>query len=81
MADSPPFEVRLPDGEYQRVLLVPGTPASDVKEAVAGAVRLPVGTFTLKNEDGATTVFHDGLTGRWTVVLLPAAGKTGGVGH
>ena len=83
MADSPSFEVRLPGGEYKEVLLAPGASGLDVKEVVAGAVGLPMGTFFLKNDAGVSTVFHSGLTGRWTAVLFsaPAAGEMqGGAG-
>ena len=49
-------------------------PASElgVRNAVAGAVGLPVGSFILKTEDGVSTVFHAGLTGDWNAVALLA---------
>ena len=55
-----------------------------MKEAVAGAVGLLVGTFILKTDDGVSTVFHAGLTGDWNAVafLAPAAAQgkcTGGM--
>ena len=49
----------------------------DVKETVAGALRLAVGTFILESDaDGRAVSFHSGLTGGWTAILLrrlPAA--------
>ena len=73
MAAAPTLlNVRIPGGHYESVELVPELSPQDVKEIVAGAVGLPVGTFILKSDaDGRTTGFHAGLTGNWTTVLLP----------
>ena len=80
MAAAPTLlRVRVPCGPYKIVELVPGLSSLDVKEAVAGALRLAVGTFILESdEDGRAAGFHAGLTGDWTAVLLPAPPATQG---
>ena len=71
--DSPqPLRVRVPGGEYTTVLLVPGVSTLDVKEAIAVAVGLPMGTFALKSDAGIATVCHAGLTGNWNVLTFVA---------
>lgn len=75
MAAAPSLRVRVPSRAYQAVRLVPGASALDVKEAIAGAVGLAVGSFFLKN-DGGTTVMDSTLTGDWTAVLLPGPPAT-----
>ncbi len=66
------FRVRFGAGEYKRVLIANNASELRIKEAVAGQVGLPVGSFGIKNADGATSTFHAGLTGNWDVVPLPA---------
>ena len=68
-----PFRVRLGAGAFRRVLLPRGASPADIKEAVAGAVGLVVGTFFIRDaESSVTSPFHAGLVGDWDVVLLPA---------
>ena len=77
MAAAPTLiRVRVHGGDYHTVELAPGMSSLDVKEAVAGALRLAVGTFVLESDDdGRSAGFHAGLTGNWTAILLlaPAA--------
>jgi hypothetical protein len=65
-------------GAYHAVRLMPGASALDVKEAIATAVQLAVGTFGLRNAAGGTTVIESTLTGDWIVVPLPAPPATPG---
>jgi len=71
---APPFRVRHGGGAPVRVRLAPGTSEAGVKEAVAGAVGLPVGAFFLRDAEGGVSAFHAGLAGDWDAVLLPGAG-------
>ena len=52
--------------------------AADIKEAVAGAVGLVVGTFCIQNAAGATSIFHAQLAGDWNVVKLPDTAAASG---
>lgn len=74
MAAAPTLlRIRVTGGPYKLVELVPGLSSLDVKEAVALAVSLPVGSFGIKSDaDGRVATFHSGLTGNWTAVALPA---------
>lgn len=70
MAAAPQLRVRDLGGAYHAVRLVPGASEISVKEAIAGAVGLAVGSYFLRNVCG-TTVMDSTLTGDWTAVLLP----------
>ena len=73
-----PFRVRDGAGAFQLVLLPPGASETGIKEAVAGAVGLAPGTFTIRNlASGATSPFHAGLAGDWDAVLLPGQAPPG----
>ena len=68
------LRVKVPRGEPQAVRIGPGASSLDVKEAVALAVGLPVGTFGLQRTVGGrvlSTTVDAGLTGDWDVVELP----------
>lgn len=65
-----PLRVRYLGGNYLPVRLVREASMQDVEKAIAGAVRLPVGTFFLKGADGGTTVMDSTLTGDWEAVRL-----------
>ena len=69
-----PFRVRYGASPFQLVRLAPGMSAADVKEAVALATGLAVGTFGLRDAEGVSS-FHAGLVGDWDAVALasPAA--------
>ena len=80
MAAAPTLiRVRIHGGDYHTVELAPGMSSLDVKEAVAGALRLAVGTFVLESDaDRRSAGFHAGLTGDWTTVPLLAPPATRG---
>ena len=60
-ASAPDFRVRY------------GASPADIKEAVAGAVGVAVGTFFVRSAvSGEVAPLHAGLVGDWEVVLLPA---------
>ena len=65
-----PFRVRYGDGPFQLVRLAPGMSEAGVKEAVALATGLAVGTFGLRDAEGISG-FHAGLAGDWDAALLP----------
>ncbi len=71
MAAPVTIRVRFDGGAYQRVRLAPGMSEGGVKEAVAGAVGLAVGTFFIRDADGVVEGFHAGLAGDYDAVLLP----------
>ena len=80
-----PFRVRYGvGGDFVPVSIAPSDLAADIKEAVAAAVGLRVGTFSIRNSaSGGTSTFRGTLEGDWEVVLLPgepgaAAGGGGG---
>ena len=64
------FRVRRVDGDFTEVLLPAGALAADIKEAVAGAVGLAVGTFFIRKVE----VAHGDLEDRC------GSGSVGGVG-
>lgn len=71
--------VRVGHEPYKTVELAPGLCALDVERAVAGAVELPLFTFTLKSDaDGRTAAFHAGLTGYWTTITFSAYAAASG---
>ena len=72
-----PFRVHYGAGAFQRVRLAPGMSGSDVKEAVAGAVGLAVGSFFIRDAEGVSG-FHAGLAGDWEAVLLPVPAPPAG---
>jgi hypothetical protein len=47
-----------------------GTSPQDIKEAVAGAFSVPIGSFTIR-QDGVAGFFHAALRGDWQLVLIP----------
>ena len=72
-ASAPDFRVRYGAGAFKRVLLSRGASPADIKEAVAGAVGVAVGTFFVRSAaSGAVAPLHAGLVGDWEVELLPA---------
>jgi len=72
-----PFRVRYGAGPFQLVRLAPGMTPADVKEAVAGAVGLAVGSFFIRDALGVSG-FHAGLAGDWDAVLLPGQAPPAG---
>ena len=80
MAAAPTLiRVRVRGGDYHTVELAPGMSSLDVKEVVAGALGLAVGTFVLQSDaDGRSAGFHTGLAGDWTTVPLLAPPATRG---
>ena len=80
MAAAPTLiRVRVHGGDYHTVELAPGMSELVVKEVVAGALRLAVGTFVLESDaDRRSAGFHAGLTGDWTAVPLLAPPATRG---
>ena len=78
MAAAPPspFRVRLGDaGAFVAIDIVEGLTSADIKETVAVAVGLPVGTpFSIKSAvDSRFSGFHWRLAGDWGVVVQPGA--------
>ena len=71
----PPFRVRYGVGGFTPIDLAPTMTEAGIKEAVAGIVRLAVGTFSIQSAAGDRrgSGFHAGLEGDWDVVLLPVA--------
>ena len=80
MAAAPTLiRVRVHGGDYHTVELAPGMSELGVEKAVAGALRLAVGTFVLESDaDRRSAGFHAGLTGDWTAVPLLAPPATRG---
>lgn len=77
MAAPPsPFRVRLGDaGAFVAIGRREGLTSADIKETVAVAVGLPVGTpFSIKSAvDSRFSGFHWRLAGDWGVVVQPGA--------
>jgi hypothetical protein len=77
MADLPPIRIRRPGGDEYNVAVsfFPGVSEQSVKEAVADALGLPVGSFFLRTPAPAniTTVFHAGLVGNFDAIRRPQA--------
>ena len=48
----------------------PGTSPQDIKEAVAGAFSIPIGSFTIRRA-GVAGFFHAALEGDWELFLIP----------
>jgi len=72
-----PFRVRYGAGPFERVRLAPGMSEAGIKEAVALATGLAVGTFGLRDAEGVSG-FHAGLAGDWEAVLLPGQAPPAG---
>ena len=73
LATRPPFRVRYGGTTFLPIDLAPEMTPLDVKEAIAGVFRLPVGTFSLQSVlDRRGSGFHAGLCGDWEVILLPS---------
>lgn len=66
----PRFRVRRNGSAWVQVDVTAMATEQGIKEAVAAAVSLPVGTFGLK-QGARVTTFHSRLEGNWDVVLLP----------
>ena len=67
-AATPQLRVRNLGGMYRTVLLAPGVSEFGVKEIIAAALGLAVGSFSLVNEAGEWTVPHAALAGDWNAV-------------
>ena len=76
------FRVRSGSGPYTAVSILGGSELG-VKEAIAAATGLSVGSFSIKDKSGKVSVFRGDLVGDWDVVLLnaqPGAGAGGEAG-
>ena len=67
---SSAFFVHFNGSALHHVQLGPGMTGSEVKEAVALAVGLPVGSFGIKDSHGAVAGFHAGLVGEFEVIRI-----------
>ena len=79
-AAPPPFRVRLGNaGGFVTIDVVEGLTSAEIKETVAIAVGLPVGTpFSIQSAaDSRFSVFHWRLAGDWGVVVQPRAAAAG----
>ena len=75
-APPPPFRVRLGEvGAFISIDIMDGLTSTDIKETVAVAVGLPVGTsFSIRSvADSRFSGFHWRLAGDWSVIVQPAA--------